>query len=100
MSYEVLLVEKAEATLAALPDEFRTIVEQHLIDLAQSPVSLSRRAVFPYPPGSQLYEFDVDYGGQDWDHFAILFRYSQDETSLVVIGIGHSKLRREDPEPG
>lgn len=96
MSYEILLTARAEARLFAIPDEFRTIIEQRLLELAEAPVSLSRSAVFPYPEGGQLYEFDVDYGGLDWDHFAILFRYGQDEATLVVIGIGHSKLRRHD----
>jgi len=101
MSYEILLTARAEARLTEIPDEFRSLIEQYLLDLAKAPVSLSRSAVFPYPAGSQIYEFDVDYGGLDWDHFAILFRYGQDESTLVVIGIRHSKLRRPgDPDEG
>jgi mRNA-degrading endonuclease RelE of RelBE toxin-antitoxin system len=101
MSYDVVLMPRAEAHLNSIPEEFRLIIETKLQDLAEAPVSLSRPAVFPYPPGSQLYEFDVDYGGSFWDHFAILFRYGQDESTLIVIGIGHSKLRRSvDPDMG
>jgi hypothetical protein len=35
-----------------------------------------------------VYEFNTLFEGT-WHGFAVFFRYSQDETRLSVIGIGH-----------
>src|SRR5207253_9014799 len=94
MSYEIILMPRAESDLMALPVHHQNFVETQLGRLAQSPVSLSRPAVFPYPPGSQIYEFDDDSGEETWHHFAVLFRYGQDEATLYVVGIGHQEFRR------
>ena len=95
MSYRTILESPAKSDLAALPRPLQLVVRSELRRLAGSPVTLSRPAVFPYPPGSQLYHFHHDPGGDTWHHFVVLFRYGQDEATLHIIGIGHVEYDRE-----
>jgi hypothetical protein len=69
-------------------------VADRLQFLAESPASLSRGASFPHPADSQVYEFDVDdpFCSGRWHHFAVFFRYGQDEQTISVIAIGHTPL--------
>ncbi len=94
MSYEVILLPRAEVDFANLETHLQAFVETRFSELGQSPTQLSRRAVSPpYPPGFQIYEFDFDVPGEDRHHFAVLFRYGQDEASLHVAAIGHTHFR-------
>ena len=88
MTYDVILSPKAEESFLSFDLPLQNAVEAQLHRLAESPVSLSRPAVMPYPPHSQLYEFPHELDGER-HHFAILFRYATDEQTLHVIGIGH-----------
>jgi hypothetical protein len=97
MAYEVLLAARAAASLNSLAPGLRECVETHLGRLGQSPSSVSRPVVSPpYPPGGMVYEFDYDLEPATLHHFAVLFRYSSDESRLVVFGIGHTALDRTD----
>jgi hypothetical protein len=89
MTYEVLLLPQAEQDLLALPLPLQTFLEQQLNQLAASPASLSRPAVFPYPSGYQLFQPDAVLLDDRSHQFTILFRYGQDETTLYIAGIGH-----------
>ncbi len=95
MTYEVVLTDRALKMLEALDQDLRWFVESRLLDLAELPVALSRPAVSPpHPPGGIIYEFDDDSDPITVHHFGIFFRYSSDETHLVVIAIGHTALDR------
>jgi len=95
VSYRVALAARAETDLAALPADLQSLVEHHLDLLGRSPASLSRSAVSPpYPAGSQMYEFEQDFGGETFHHCVIFFRYGQDEATLYALGIGHVEHRR------
>jgi hypothetical protein len=99
MEYEVVLTEKAERELAALPVFLQEPVESHLIVLASSPAAVARKVVSPpYPPGGMMSEFDVGPLGDTLHHVAVFFRYSQDETQIIVFAIGYSALRVSDSE--
>jgi hypothetical protein len=92
MSYDVRLTARAEADSAALPSHIQRFLEVRLLELGVSPSRVSRPSVSPpYPPGFMLYEFGYDVAGERW-HFSVLFRYHQDETSLIVSGIGARRL--------
>jgi hypothetical protein len=58
MSYSIKLTPIAEEDLKRLPTEAAVFVAQQLSLLAEHPTALSRNSYFPYPPTSQLYEFD------------------------------------------
>jgi hypothetical protein len=89
MSYVVVLTEKAAATLASLEPPLQQFVETHLLRLGDSPSTVSRSTVSPpYPSKGMMYEFDGIL--EDKHHYlAVFFCYSQDETTLSIIGIGH-----------
>ncbi len=94
-AYEIFLAQKAENDLAAMPPWLPKVVESWLLKLGQRPSAFSRAVVSPpFPPGGMMSEFD--HGPIDGanHHVAIFFRYSQDETTLVVDGIGHTEQYR------
>jgi hypothetical protein len=75
--------------LAKLKKPLRNHVVEHLSHLAKKPSSLSRAAVFPYPPSQQIsHAPPLEHEG-NIHHFVVLFRYGQDEESLHIVGIGH-----------
>src|SRR5437588_1873657 len=100
MSYRIILSPEAVATLETLDGATLDAVEQRLVSLGESPASLSRPSTFPWPPGRQIYEFDVDLGREAWDHFNVQFRYGQDEETLQILVIGRVTYPREAREDG
>jgi hypothetical protein len=78
----------------------RAIVRGYLRQLAESPAAISRSSSFPWPPGRQVFEFNVDFGLETWDRFSVQFRYGQDEQTLIVLVIGHISYRRESEGGG
>jgi hypothetical protein len=94
MSYRVALQPRAKESLRRCSRFLRLAVGDHLKSLAESPVSLSRSASFPHPADSQTYEFDVEdpFGSGGWHHFAVFFRYGQDEQTISIIAIGHTEF--------
>jgi hypothetical protein len=92
MSYAIKLTAKAKSGLEALDPAHQQFVEARLVKLGDAPSSVGRPTVSPpYPPGDMMYEFDYIVG-DEFHHFAIFYRYSQDETTLYVVGIGHTFL--------
>ena len=91
MSYKVVITEEAAKDLAALPVSLRNALKRELSRLADDPVRSSRRSVSPpYPPG-QMYQFECVV--RDRRHLlTVLFRYSSDERTLVIFGIGRQEL--------
>jgi hypothetical protein len=89
MSYEIILSPQAEEDMTRWPGVLQDYIEEQLLQLATDPVGLSRPSAFPYPPSCQLFLPDpIEHDGADHE-FVVLFRYSQDETALEVVGIGH-----------
>lgn len=88
MNYGLLYTEKAAHQLERLPEEVVDAVERQLLELAESPVELSIPiASPPFPPRGQLYHFEiVDSVGDLWC-FTVIFRYSQDESSLHILSV-------------
>jgi len=90
MQYEIKLTEEAETEFNALPLWLQGLVETHLALLALSPISQSRSVVSPpYPPGGMMSEFDSGPIDGTLHHVAVFFRFSVDETTLIVFAIGH-----------
>jgi hypothetical protein len=87
MSYAVELTPTAERDLNALPPMLASHVLDHLDRLAADPVRLSRRGAFPHPL-HQKYQFTWPPDAPLEAEVTILFRYSQDETALEIVGIG------------
>jgi mRNA-degrading endonuclease RelE of RelBE toxin-antitoxin system len=97
MSYNVELTPEAEDDIRRISDEDPALggfVIGEIYTLAGDPVRLSRRAGFPHRPG-QKYEFR---SGDALHGFVVLFRYSQDETAIVVLAVGH--VRYDKPFHG
>jgi len=71
-----------------LPPEFVGVVEDDLRRPADSPVSLSApMASPPFAPRGQLFHFEtLGAGGTAW-FFTVVFRSSQDDTALHVLGL-------------
>jgi hypothetical protein len=73
--------------LQGVPLSLLDEVERFLGRLAESPTTVSVRSAFPYRLDRQLYHFSVpDFNGKRW-HFAVHFRYSQDEQDLVILSV-------------
>lgn len=95
MDYDVILSPHAERDFLAFPLPLQNFVESHIHKLAADPINLSRKSVFPYPEGGQIYQFHhPNFDGYRHD-FTILFRYGQDEQTLQIVGIGH--IERDRP---
>jgi hypothetical protein len=91
MKYELIYSMQAQSDLATVPVELLDSFEAQMLRLAKYPATLSRRSVFPYPAGFQLYQFDlVDFSG-DRHVYTILFRYHVNERALNVAMIGHGQ---------
>src|SRR5438445_13570788 len=89
MAYHVRLSPTAAANVRKLAKPLRKHVRDHLRDLAASPTTHSKPAVFPFPPRSQISHAPDLIDDEGTHHFVVLFRYGQDEETLEVIGVGH-----------
>ena len=86
MSYAVVMGDDVVRALKLLPEpELQEFVLDRIDDLAARPAELSEPARFPYPAG-QAYYFERSAGGT-YDAFLVLFKFSQDETSLHIISL-------------
>jgi hypothetical protein len=92
MPYEVILSPRAAADFISLPGPLQDFLEYSIDHLAENPVQLSRPSAFPYPPNAQLFQVERADADGERHFFTILFRYSQNETAIEVIGIGHQVL--------
>lgn len=87
MSYELEFGPKAFDRLPrSLPAEVLQSFNNALDALARSPTTLSRPAVFPYPPRGQVFHHHCDFEGTRY-YFAVFFYISQDERRLQVFTI-------------
>lgn len=94
-SYRILLTRTAESERDRLAPDLVRIVNSKLTELAKDPFSLSRKTVSPpYPPGGMMREFDTITSNGVMHYFVVLFRFGEDEKTLIVRGIGH---RTYDP---
>jgi len=76
--------------LARLPPPVQNLVEAEVRRLAEDPVHLSRPSIFPYIP-CQSYRVTTTH--DDVQYFmTVLFRYSQDETTIHIIGIATTRI--------
>lgn len=93
MSYQLRLSSKAERQFDDVPDEFIDVVRESLHALAASPTSRSQRiASPPFAPRGQLFHFHAVGFGGSWWFFTVIFRYSQDETTLHILSITWREL--------
>lgn len=90
MRYELVYSEQAQADLKkSVPIGLLNAVEAQLLWLARHPATLSRPSALPYPPGFQVYPFELlDLDGRRHG-YTVFFRYGADEQSLHVAMIGH-----------
>jgi hypothetical protein len=93
MEYEVFLLESAHRDFLNLPMWLQGVVERHLERLGRSPRSYSRRSITPPHPPSFMWS-ELIHGPIDGKthHISIFFRYSQDETKLIVHWIGYQSV--------
>ena len=91
MIYEVVLLPLAEQDIRALPLPLQNYVEEQLNRLASQPASLSRPSAFPFPPNCQLFQPDPVQLDDEVHYFTVIFQYAQDETTLRILGIGHTR---------
>ena len=87
--YRAIFSSEAREDFAKLPYQLRKVVRSEIERLCESPATISRPAPTPpFPPNRQVFEFNTIMDG--FDHrFAVLFRYTQDEQGLFILGIGH-----------
>lgn len=89
MRYEVELSPRAYVRLSKLPVTVQSRFLEELERLAESPVSLSRPSHLPYLPGFQLFNVRIELDGENHS-FVVLFKYSQDETTLWIHGFHYA----------
>jgi hypothetical protein len=87
MSYAVSLTPDAESDLARLPALLASYVLDQLDRLAENPVALSKPPSFPHTL-HQKYQFFWPPDAPAEAHITILFQYSQDVTTIHIVGIG------------
>jgi hypothetical protein len=93
MSYQLIYTDRAIGQIDDLPDEFVDVVDENLVQLANSPTTWSVRiASPPFAPRGQLFHFTaIGAGGSLW-FFTVIFCYSQDETALHILSVTWREL--------
>ena len=88
MRYELLYAAKALRQMLSLPAEFTEHVLEQLGELAVSPTGVSVPiASPPFAPRGQLFHFEFVDPAPDLWFFTVIFKYSQDELSLLILSI-------------
>jgi hypothetical protein len=92
MSYLVDMSDHAYDKLLRLPVECQRLVVAYIERLAESTSTMSRGVVSPpYPPGGMMSGFVIP-DSNAIHSFNVFFRYSSDETRLIITSIGYSNL--------
>jgi hypothetical protein len=99
MAFRLKLEDDPGKRLATWSKPIRNHVVEYLRVLSECPAKVSRPSFFPYPPGSMVFQPPPLILDGETHHFAILFRYAQDETHLQVIGIGHTVSDSQQKPP-
>lgn len=95
MPYQLFYSPEAQEDIEGLSLPLQNFIQVNLERLADNPIKLSRRSVFPFPPNAQLFQFHhPDFDGRRHD-FSVLFRFGQDEATLEIVAVGH----QERPSP-
>ena len=94
-SFQILNSEEAGRRLRKYPPDVRACVLRHVRELAANPTGLSHRAPSPpYRPGeAQIGEFKCRETSTPYAVVAF-FRYSQDETTIVIEAFTFTALGR------
>src|SRR6266478_7452895 len=90
MSYAIELSPSAVEDLKRIESQHpgsSLFIENQLRLLAQYPSALSEPSYFPFLPNHQLYQFDKDFEPGRRSFFRILFKFSSDESRLLVNAI-------------
>ena len=89
MRYGIIMSSVAESEFEQFDPEFKSLIGNHLLDLADNPGKMSRDSVCPpHPPGYRIFEFEHrSLGEHHW--FSILFNVDSNRNSILVAGIGH-----------
>ena len=100
MPYTARILNNDEAgrRLRKYPPDVRACVARHVRRLAENPTGLSHRAPSPpYRPGeAQIYEFKCRETTPAYA-VVVFFRYSQDETAIVIEAFTFTALGRPRP---
>ena len=83
MNYVVETAENAFRRLVGLSPVLISQVEEALQRLAEDPLRLGRKAVFPFPPRGNLYSFHCVFEGVRYDFRAFYF-FKDDERTLLI----------------
>jgi hypothetical protein len=73
-----------------VPVQVRDDLREALRELAKSPTTLSRPSRLPFVPGEQCFECSFIYPPYRY-FFHVSFKFSQDETSILIAHIGLSR---------
>jgi hypothetical protein len=97
--YDSYLPDSVRDKLYSLAPPLRAAVEARLEELEVSPSRWSRPTVSPpYLAGGMMSELDCEPGDGLIHHFVIFFRFSRDETKIIVSGIGHTRFDSDPPD--
>ena len=90
MSYGVVMSPGALEDLDKFPLPLQQWVEAEIRRLAAAPVQISVPSRFPYLPG-QCLRIETRFDEHTWSA-TILFRYTQDESYIEILGIPSSRV--------
>ena len=85
MGYGIEFARMADEALGVLPGMVAHAILQEIETLSTDPVGLGKRSHFPFLPGRQMYQFEVETDGQWW--VTVFFRFSIDEKRIIILDI-------------
>lgn len=94
MPFDLIYANDAAEQLLAVPVHLYDYVVSELERLADDPVSASNPPSSPLWPASQLFVFPATDGVIDYA-FYVVWRYGDDEKSLLILTIAHTKTPRK-----
>lgn len=90
MSYSVDFTPEAQDDLQRLPPRIGNLALDHVERLATQPVALSEPGGSAHE-GTQTYPFWGSDGKEQW-RLILVFRYSVDETSIIIDAIDAERI--------
>jgi hypothetical protein len=93
VEYAPFLSPKADETFQQFPAYLQDAISSRIAKICAAPSQFSRPAVFPYHPNKgmiSILQYPVD--DNTTDVVTIFFRFSQDESRILISDFGHYTL--------